>query len=124
MRRFFRARTAMLFFRIPVRTGALAFAAFTTIFVPSFGFKRDQQNPFNFYDDMGHRRPWTKHALYDYVYKCGLKINKVSCTRNGLRVPINLIGIVWGLLKGSRTEVIRHFWNLYGWNTYAIGEKW
>ncbi len=96
---------------------------FTSMFVPSFGFKRGQRHPFNFFDDQGHTRPWTKQSLFDYVTCCGLQVEKVANTRNLLRVPLDPVGIIWGLISGDRPRVMRHFWNLYGWNIYAIGRK-
>jgi SAM-dependent methyltransferase len=96
---------------------------FTSMFVPSFGFKREQRHPFNFFDDQGHTRPWTKQSLFDYAERCDLQVEKVGNTRNLLRIPFDPLGIIWGLTSGDRPRVMRHFWNLYGWNIYAIGRK-
>lgn len=96
---------------------------FTSMFVPSFGFKRDQHHPFNFFDDQGHTRPWTKQSLFDYLERCGLQVIKVKNTRNLLRIPVDPLGILWGAARGDRPQVMRHFWNLYGWNIYAVGKK-
>lgn len=39
----------------------------TSILVPSFGFHREQHNPFNFFDDHTHIKPWTKHGLFEFL---------------------------------------------------------
>ncbi|MBU0520473.1 class I SAM-dependent methyltransferase [bacterium] len=96
---------------------------FTSIFVPSFGYRRDQRHPFNFFDDRGHVRPWTKQSLYEFTRECGVDVIKLANTRNWLRLPFDILGIIYGLLTGNRPRIVRHFWNLYGWNIYAVGRK-
>ena len=96
----------------------------TSLFVPSFGFHREQHNPFNFYDDHTHVKPWTKHGLFEFLFQaCGLRVLKVGNTRNWLRVPIDCPVILFGLLAGKRSYVISSVWNLYGWCIYATGVK-
>lgn len=96
---------------------------FTSIYVPSFGYKRKQHHPFNFWDDPGHQHPWTKQALFEFFAKSEFRTLKIKTARNWVRLPFDLIGILYGLLSGDRPRIIRHFWNLYGWCIYAIGEK-
>lgn len=96
---------------------------YTSVFVPSIGFRRDQHHPFNFFDDMGHTRPWSKQSLYEFVQKCGLKVEQVKSTRNWLRIPSDLIGTMFGVLARNRSKVVQHFWNIYGWNIFATGKK-
>jgi SAM-dependent methyltransferase len=96
----------------------------TTMLVPSFGYHREQHNPFNFFDDPTHVRPWSKHGIFEFLLQgCRLSVERVGTERNWLRVPQNLIRIVTGLLTGNRTMVISAFWNVFGWSIFAIGRK-
>jgi SAM-dependent methyltransferase len=86
----------------------------TTMFVPSFVFHREQHNPFNFFDDPIPVKPWSKHGIFEFLYLgCSLYVEKVGTVRNWLRVPQNLIRIVTGLITGNRSMVISSFWNVY-----------
>ncbi len=96
---------------------------YTTLFVPSFGLKRSQHHPFNFFDDLGHQKPYSKQALYEFIENCGLQVSKLGNTRNWLRIPIDLLGLPWNLIKGDRRRAVGHFWNLYGWCIYGVGQK-
>ena len=96
----------------------------TTVFVPSFGFHREQHNPFNFYDDPTHIKPWSKHGLFEFLFQsCSLNVNQVSTRRNWLRLPFDLPIILLGLLTGKRSYAVSSFWNLFGWCIYGIGTK-
>lgn len=53
---------------------------YTSLFVPSFGLKRNQHHPFNFFDDLGHVRPYSKQALSSSLKTAGCK-SKQSATR-------------------------------------------
>ena len=96
----------------------------TSMLVPSFGFHREQHDPFNFFDDPTHVKPWSKHGLYEYLSQsCSLEVQKVGSVRNWLRIPLDFLGIGYGLLVGNRPRVISSFWNIYGWCIYGIGVK-
>jgi len=96
----------------------------TSVFAPSFGFRREQHNPFNFYDDPTHVKPWSKHGLFEFLSQnCGLQVLKIGNTRNWLRVPIDGLIILYGLIRGNRLHVVSSFWNLYGWCIYAVAAK-
>lgn len=96
----------------------------TTVLVPSFGFHREQHNPFNFYDDPTHIKPWSKHGLFEFLSQsCELRVEKVKTARNWFRVPFDFVIILVGLLTGKRSYVVSSFWNLYGWCIYGIGVK-
>lgn len=96
----------------------------TTVFAPSFGFHREQHNPFNFYDDPTHVKPWTRHGLFDFLSQsCGLRVLKVGSTRNWLRIPLDPLIMLGGFLKGNRSHVVSSFWNLYGWCIFGVGIK-
>ncbi len=96
----------------------------TSALVPSFGFHREQHNPFNFYDDPTHIKPWTKHGIYEFLSaNCKLNVKKVGIVRNWIKVPLDLIIITGGFLTGNRRRIISSFWNIYGWCVYGIGEK-
>lgn len=96
----------------------------TTMFVPSFGFKREQHNPFNFFDDPTHIKAWSKHGLFEFLSQdCKLHVSKVGTVRNWARIPFDPLLILRGLIKGTRSDIVSGFWNLYGWCIYAIGVK-
>lgn len=96
----------------------------TSMLVPSFGFKREQQSPFNFFDDPSHVKLWSKHGLFSYITQyCNLRVRKIETVRNWLEIPFDPILILKGLLRGDRGKVIHAFWNLYGWCIYGIGVK-
>ncbi len=96
----------------------------TTAFAPSFGFHREQHNPFNFYDDPTHVKPWSKHGLFEFlVQSCGLNVVKIGNTRNWVRLPFDLIILLYGLLTANRSYVVWSFWNLYGWCIYGVAIK-
>ncbi|HUI65640.1 MAG TPA: class I SAM-dependent methyltransferase [Bacteroidota bacterium] len=96
----------------------------TSIFVPSFAFHRTQHNPFNFYDDPSHVKPWSKHGLFEFlIQSCHLRVLEVGVVRNWIRLPVDLALIFWALLCGDRGRVIESFWNLYGWCIFGIGVK-
>lgn len=96
----------------------------TTVLVPSFGFHREQHNPFNFYDDPTHFKPWSKHGLFEYLFQsCELRVEKVGTVRNWLRLPFDFAIILVGLFIGKRAYIVSSFWNLYGWCIYGFGVK-
>ena len=96
----------------------------TSILVPSFGLKRGDHNPFNFFDDPTHIRPWTRHSLYEFVTgACGLQVEKVSTVRNWPRLPFDVLKLLYGILFGKRRKAVSAFWNLYGWCIYCVGVK-
>ena len=94
------------------------------MFVPSFGFHREQAHPFNFFDDITHIKPWTKHSIYTFLKRyCQLEVKKIGNTRNWIRIPFDPFIIILGLIKGNRSYIISSFWNIYGWSIYGIGVK-
>ena len=96
----------------------------TSMLVPSFGIRREQHNPFNFFDDPTHVRPWTKHSLYDFLSgACKLRARKVSTVRNWPHIPVDVLKMGYGLLSGDRHKVVSGFWNIYGWCIWGIGVK-
>lgn len=96
----------------------------TSMFVPSFGFHREQHHPFNFFDDPTHVKPWSRHGLFEFLSaSCDLHVEKVGSTRSWLRVPLDFPAIAWGLLRADRRRIISSVWNLSGWCIYGIGAK-
>lgn len=96
----------------------------TSMLVPSFGIKREQHNPFNFFDDPTHVRPWTKHSLYDFISgACRFNVEKVSTVRNWPHLPVDVLKIIYGIVSGNRHKVVAGFWNIYGWCIYGVGRK-
>lgn len=96
----------------------------TSALVPSFGFRREQHHPFNFFDDPTHVKPWTRHGLYEYLMQyCGLTVEKVGGTRSLWRLPFDIPTILLGLVTGRRPYIVSSVWNLVGWCVYGIGIK-
>ncbi|MBI3194023.1 MAG: methyltransferase domain-containing protein [Ignavibacteriae bacterium] len=96
----------------------------SSILVPSFGFHREQHNPFNFYDDPTHVRPWTKHSLYEFISTVSvLEVENVGTVRNWMRLQFDIVRICYGIFSGNRHKIVSAFWNLYGWCIYGIGVK-
>lgn len=97
----------------------------TTMFVPSFGIHREQHNPFNFFDDPSHVKPWSKHGIYEFLLQsCSLEVRKIGTVRNWPRLPLDFIMILVGILSGKRSMIVSSFWNIYGWCIYGIGIKY
>lgn len=95
----------------------------TSVLVPSIGFKREQSYPFNFYDDPTHVKPWSKHGLFEFLRKSKLRVEKVGTVRNWIKMPFDLVFIIINFIKGDRPRIVGSFWNLYGWCIYGIGVK-
>lgn len=83
--------------------------------VPSFGFKREQHGPFNFFDDPLHIKRWTRHGLFEFVSQgCPLKVKAVGSVRNWPRIGFDATILMYGPVPGKRGLVIGSFWNIYG----------
>lgn len=96
----------------------------TSILVPSFGFHREQRNPFNFYDDPTHVKPWTQHTLFEFIFRsCGFRVANLGSTRIWARIPFDFVMIILGIMSGNRKYLVSAFWNLYGWAIYGVGIK-
>lgn len=95
-----------------------------SMLIPSFGIQRNQHNPFNFFDDPSHVKPYTKQSLYEYLYQsCILKVKKIGTKRNLIKLPFDFIKLFYGILVRDRHKVISSVWNFSGWCIYGIGEK-
>jgi len=96
----------------------------TSLFVPSCGFKRSQQGPFNFYDDPTHVKPWSSHSLYNFALQgCQLNPLKAGPVRNLLRLLVDPAIILLGFVTGRRDYVISSVWNIVGWAAFVIAKK-
>lgn len=96
----------------------------STIFIPSFGINREQHNPFNFFDDPSHIKPWSKHGIYEFLSQnCHLNVERIGTVRNWFRIPFDFVFIFWGIFFRNRGKIITSFWNIYGWSIYGIGSK-
>jgi SAM-dependent methyltransferase len=92
--------------------------------IPSFGFHREQHNPFNFFDDPSHVKPWTKQGFFEFLTQgCDLKVNTIGTVRNWLRVPLDFCLIIVGIILSNRSYITSSFWNLSGWCIYGIASK-
>lgn len=107
--------------------GGLVYAEtpnWTAALVPSFGFRREQHQPFNFYDDPTHVHPWSRHGLYEFLgHVAGLEVVGVGAVRNWFRTPLNLRDIAAGVANRDRGRVIGAVHNLVAWSIYAIGRR-
>lgn len=96
----------------------------TSMLVPSFRFHPDQHNPFNFFDDPTHIRPYTNQSLFEFLHEaCRLRVETIETVRNWPRVPWDILKLLVCLTTGNRRKVINAFWNLYGWCICGIGVK-
>ncbi len=95
----------------------------TSMLIPSFGFKREQHGPFNFFDDSTHIKPWSKQGLFELLYQSGLRVRKIGTVRNWYRILFGIPLILYGLIRGKRAVVINSFWNMTGWCIYGIATK-
>jgi ubiquinone/menaquinone biosynthesis C-methylase UbiE len=96
----------------------------TTTLVPSWGFCREQSGGFNFYDDPTHVKPWSKHALFEFIRQyCGLRVETVGTRRNWARFPIDVLKLPVALIQQQRNSLVQAFWNVYGWSIFGIGLK-
>jgi SAM-dependent methyltransferase len=96
----------------------------SSAFVPSFGFHREQHNRLNFYDDPSRLKPWSKQGIFEFLFHCsGLHVVKVGTVSNWLRVALNFLVMPSGILTGNSMYIVSSFWNLFGWCLYGIGVK-
>lgn len=96
----------------------------TTMFVPSFRFHPEQHDPFNFYDDPTHIKPWSKQGIYEYLIKsCSLEVKKIGTVRNWMLIPFNFLFIIYGFIRGNRIKIVYSIWNIIGWCIYGIATK-
>lgn len=96
----------------------------TSVLVPSIGFKREQHNPFNFFDDPTHLRPWSKQGLFEFIFNnCKLQVVKIGTVRNKPKILFDPFIILLGLMTGKRYRLISGIWNIVGWSIYGIGIK-
>lgn len=95
-----------------------------SMFIPSFGFQRAQHGPFNFFDDPTHVKPWSRHGVYSYLTEfVGLHDVRVGVTRNMLRLILDPMIIVGGLLMRRRRWLVTSVSNVVGWCVYGYGFK-
>jgi SAM-dependent methyltransferase len=96
----------------------------TSMLVPSFRFRRDQHNPFNFFDDPTHIRPYTSHSLFEFLQEaCRLRVETIAIVRNWPRIPWDCLKMIQSIATGNRVKLINAFWNVYGWCVCGIGVK-
>lgn len=96
----------------------------TSMLVPSFGFRREQHDPFNFYDDPSHIKPSSQHGIFEYLSQfCGLEVMEIGILRNWYRIPFDIPIIIYALIFGKRGLIVASFWNIFGWCVYGLGRK-
>ena len=96
----------------------------TSVFVPSFGYKRHLVGTFNFFDDHTHVKPWSKQGIFSFLQvSCKLHVEKVGTVRNFVRLPFDPIVVLWGLFTGNRGAIAPAVWNLVGRRVYGIARK-
>ena len=85
---------------------------------------RDQHQPFNFYDDPSHLRPWSQHGIFEFLHsQAGLSDVRVGSSSNLLRIPQSVWHVGTGMLSHDRPKVVNAVWNLTRWTIYGIGER-
>ncbi|HXF90723.1 MAG TPA: class I SAM-dependent methyltransferase [Candidatus Nitrosotenuis sp.] len=112
-------------FRV-LKQGGLHYAevpSIRSVFVPSFRCFGHEGNPFNFYDDITHKRPFTKKGLASFIEKCNLRIIKIGTARNPLKFLLSPLLILAGVIKRKRNWVTTAVWDMVGWAIYGIGKK-
>jgi SAM-dependent methyltransferase len=96
----------------------------TSMFVPSFGFKRHQHYPFNFFDDITHVQLWSLNGIYDFLDDaCSLQVKKIGKMRNWRRLVVDPLIVLYGLIAGNRPVITTSIWNTFGLSIYGIGKK-
>jgi SAM-dependent methyltransferase len=96
----------------------------TSMFIPSFAFGREQLQTINFFDDHTHRRAYSKQGIYEYLRLCcDIRVERVGTVRNWLRLPIDPLIIIAGIFVPNRGNVASAIWNLTGWRIFGIGRK-
>lgn len=92
--------------------------------VPSFSMCREQHQPFNFYDDPSHLKPWSQHGVFEFLHsEAGLRNVRVGSSSNLLRIPQSVWRLGTGVLSSDRPKVVSAVWNLTRWTVYGIGES-
>jgi SAM-dependent methyltransferase len=112
--------------RVLKRGGTLYVEApnWTSLLVPSIGFKKEQGNPFNFYDDPTHLKPWSKLGIAGFVMEsCRLELRESGNARNKRKLVLDPFYILAGLLAGRRHRILSGVGNLVGWSVFGIGKK-
>jgi len=94
-----------------------------SIFVPSLLFAADQGNPFNFFDDPTHIRPWTKAGLYYYLRGNGFLVVTVGTGRRMLEVIPALGRLLKSIIRRDRVSASMQVWTIVGWSVYGIGKR-
>ena len=110
-----------------LRPGGFAYVEapnWSSTLVPSFSMCRDQHQPFNFYDDPSHLRPWSQHGVFEFLHsEAGLCNVRVGSSSNLLRIPQSAWRLGTGVLSHDRTRAVSAVWNLTRWTVYGIGER-
>lgn len=113
-------------YRILKPTGSLYIEApnWISMLIPSFGLARNQHNPFNFFDDPTHLRPWTKQSLYELVATASaLSVMRLATVKNYRCLLFDPFIILYGIAFKKRSLVINSVWNLVGWSIFCVGIK-
>lgn len=110
-----------------LRPGGTAYVEtpnWTSALVPSIGWRREQHQPFNFYDDPTHVKPWSATGISEFLASaCELESVTVGVRRNWPRVPFDLVRIPFAIARSDRPATVASFWNIYGWCVYGIGTR-
>ena len=91
-----------------------------SLFVPSFGYGRDQDVPFNFYDDPTHIKPFSKTGLLILLKRSGFSKITVAAARNPWSLLLSPYIFLRGLLTKDRPLLIVAVWEVTGWCIYAV----
>ncbi|MBN1157022.1 class I SAM-dependent methyltransferase [Candidatus Woesearchaeota archaeon] len=96
----------------------------TTLLIPSFGINRKKYEVINFFDEIDHKRPWTKQALYSFITDvCELESCKVGSAVNWPKFFLEPFFILFGVCSRNRGMIASSLWNVFSGNIYCIGRK-
>lgn len=101
--------------RIYVETPSL-----NSLRVPSFGLWRDQDVPFNFYDDPTHIKPFSKTGLLIILKRSGFTKITVAAARNPWSLLLSPYIFLRGLVTKDRPLLTLAVWEITGWCIYAV----
>lgn len=95
-----------------------------SLFIPSLNFFSDNEGgPINFYDDITHKRIYTKSDLKNYFKYLPVRDIRFGIYRNYVYSLISPFLLLLGLLFLKRRWVVVGVHHLFGWSMYCTGKK-
>ena len=91
-----------------------------SLLVPSFSFCRDQDVPFNFYDDPTHIKPFSKTGMFIILKRAGFTKIRVAAARNPWSLLMSPCIFLRGVMARNRALLTLAIWDIVGWCIYAV----